>query len=209
MSLPSIGILGAGKLGTVLGQLATKAGYRVYIAGSGDTEKIALTTEVLVPGAVVSTAKDAARMADIIVLALPLSKYKQLPKNELKGKLVIDAMNHWWEVDGPREDFLPATQSSSEAVQEFLAQSRVIKALNHIGYHHLYDEARPKDAPNRKAIAIAGDNQEDVSTVARFIDSIGFDPLPIGPLSEGRKLEAGTKAFGAHVPKAELIKLIQ
>ena len=208
MTLPRIGILGAGKLGTVLGQLATKAGYHVYIAGSGDTEKIALTTDILVPGAIASTSKDTASLADIIILALPLSRYKDLPKSELKDKLVVDAMNHWWEIDGPRDDLLPATQSSSEAVQEFLSESRVVKALNHIGYHHLHDEALPKNAPGRKAIAIAGDNQQDVNTVAKFIDSIGFDPLPIGLLSEGRKLEAGTKAFGAHVPKDELIKLI-
>ncbi|HRQ86932.1 MAG TPA: NADP oxidoreductase, partial [Candidatus Saccharibacteria bacterium] len=65
------------------------------------------------------------------------------------------------------------------------------------------------NAPDRKAIAIAGDNQEDVATVAKFIDAIGFDPLPIGSLHKGKKLETGTEAFGAHVTKSELEKLIQ
>lgn len=206
--LPTIGILGAGKLGVVLGQLARKAGYAVYIAGSGDPQKIALTVEVLVPGATAATNQEVARHSDIIILALPLGKYRTLPKEALAGKLVIDAMNYWWEVDGPREDFIPPGQSSSQAVQEYLADSRVVKALNHMGYHHLHDETQPPGAPGRKAIAVAGDNTPDVRTVEQFIDNIGFDPLYIGPLAEGRRLEAGTPVFGANLSSSELKKRI-
>lgn len=207
-NVKTIGILGAGKLGVVLAQLALKAGYKVYISGSESPSKIALTIQVLTPGAVAATAGEVAKNSDVIILALPLGKFRTIPHEALAGKLVIDAMNYWWEVDGDREDFIPSSVSSSEAVQEFLVNSRVVKALNHMGYHDLFDEPKPTGTVGRKAIAVAGDNEQDVKTVSRIVDTLGFDPVYIGSLAMGRKLEAGGNVFGANVTKPVLLDLL-
>lgn len=204
----TIGILGAGKLGITLAQLARKVGYEVYIAGSGDSGKIMLSVQVLAPGAHAVRGEDAAHISDIVILAMPLGKYQQIPVDALAGKLVIDAMNYWWEVDGPRDDLLPPDISSSEAVQAFLPDSRVVKAFNHMGYHDLHDETRLADTPGRKAIALAGDTQADIDTVLQLIDTLGFDPLYIGALSTGALLEPGHPAFGADLEITELQQLI-
>ena len=204
----TVGILGAGKVGVVLAQLLLKAGYKVLIAGSGSPDSIALTIKVLTPGAIALTKEEAARQSDVVILALPLGKYRTVPKQEVVNKLVVDAMNYWWEVDGKRDELSGLTISTSELVQQYLDSSRVVKAFSHIGYHELHDETRPAGAPGRKAVAIAGNDSNDVKVVSQLVDSLGFDPVVIGDLAAGVSLEPGSDIFGAHVTAATLRTMI-
>lgn len=113
-------------------------------------------------------------------------------------------MNHWWEIGGPRDMILPPGVSSSNAVQRFLIGARVVKALNHVGYHDLQDEARPAGRSGRKAIVVAVDSGEDVGAMSQLINAFGFDAVARGSLSAGARIEPGTAAFGANVEAAEL-----
>lgn len=142
----TVAILGAGKLGTVLARLAVAAGQRVVVAGSGEPEAIRLILAVAAPGAVPARTVDAVLAADIVILALPVGKLAGVPPKVLGGKLVVDAKNYWWEVDGIRDDLGDPRTSTSELVQRHLAESTVIKAFNHMGYHDL-DEGPALPAP--------------------------------------------------------------
>jgi hypothetical protein len=77
-----------------------------------------------------------------------------------------------------------------------------------MGYHDLEDEARAAGSPGRKAIAIAGDDPDDLATVAVLVDALGFDPVIAGRLEEGIRLEPGAPIFGANATAEEVQEML-
>lgn len=206
-AIQTLGIIGAGRLGSVLARLASDAGLAVLVARSGDPAVIAPRIAAL--GAEAASAAATVDGSDAVVLALPLGRYRTLPPELFRDALVIDAMNYWWASDGIRDDLNDPRTSTSELVQAHLTGSRVIKAFSHMGYQDLEDEARPAGAPGRKAIAIAGDSPADVAAVSRLVDRLGFDPVDAGPLAAGIALEPGAEAFGADVDAEQLRGMVE
>ena len=204
-----VAVLGAGHVGPVIARIAIDAGYRVSIAASGDPEKIALITELVIPGAEPRWAAEAVKDADIVVLAIPLHRFPTFDPALVAGKVVVDAMNYWSPVDGVREMFEDHRYSSSEIVQHRLAGATVVKSLNHIGYQDLEDARRPAGSPERRAIGVAGDNPEAVTLVKDLIERIGYDPVRLDSLSAGRVLEPGGPVFGALLSRAEFDRAVQ
>lgn len=208
MTIKRVGILGAGKVGIVLAGLALNAGYEVRIAGSGTVKKIKLTIDTLVPGAIAAENQDVVDNSDIIILAIPLSRYKNIKPSLLKDQLVIDAMNYWWETDGIREEVLDPSSTSSEQVQKHFKDSTIVKAFNHMGYHNLQEEAREIDHPKRKALFVTGDDHVAVDTVAQFVDSMGFDQVVHYDIKDGIMTEPGSPLFGASLNHTDLKQII-
>jgi len=201
--LPRIAVLGAGHVGPVIARVAIEAGYQVSIAASGDPEEIELIVQVLAPGAEPRWAAEAVEEADLVVLAIPLHKFTTLDPSLLDGKLVVDTMNYWPPVDGIQEMFEDRRYGSSEIVQRRLVRSTVVKTLNHIGYHELEDERRPRGSPERRALGVVGDDPRAVDVVAELIERIGYDAVRFDRLSAGRLLEPGGPVFGASLHRSE------
>lgn len=196
-------MLGAGHVGPVIARIALDAGFRVTIAASDSPEKIALITQVVIPGAEARWASDAVEDADIVVLAIPLHTFVSFDPGLVAGKLVVDAMNYWPAADGVLDMFQDRRYTSSEVVQRRLTRSTVVKTLNHIGYHDLEDARRHAGSPERSAIGVAGDDLAAAKAVEEVIQRIGYDAVRLDSLSAGRLLEPGGPVFGALLRRPE------
>jgi len=197
-----LGIVGAGKLGTALARAAVESGFDVTLT-SRDLESTKLIAEVMIPGAKVGTFVEAAA-ADLVVLAVPLLRVRDLPPTAFDGKIVVDAVNWWEPVDGPIGRFGVPAANTSELVRSHFAGARVVKALNQLGYHDVEDGRRPKGEAGRLGVAVAGDDAEAVAMVMDFVERLGFDAVLAGTLDEGKRLGPGGPAFGVAMTAPEL-----
>jgi predicted dinucleotide-binding enzyme len=209
MTSPRIAVLGAGHVGPVIARVALAAGYPVSIAASGDPEEIALITEFLAPGAEPRWAADAVEDADIVVLAIPLHKFATFDPALVTGKIVVDIMNYWPPIDGVQEMFEDPRYGSSEIVAHRLARSRIVKTLNHLGYHELEEERRSAGAPDRRALGVASDDLDARDVVAEVVERIGYDTVRLDSLRAGRLLEPGGPVFGAQLRRSEFELAVQ
>jgi predicted dinucleotide-binding enzyme len=203
-----LGIVGAGKAGTAFARAAVAGGYDVAISGSGSAESIELIVEVLAPGARALSTEEVVRYAGLIVLAIPMHRFRELRRDLFAGKILVDAMNYWDEIDGVDEQFETAPAGTSMLVQEWFSSARVVKSLNHLGYFKFEKSRRPRGTPGRVGMAAAGNDPAAVAEVLQLIDTLGFDAVDAGNLEAGLALQPGGPIFGAGHSAKELSNLL-
>ncbi len=190
------GFIGSGNIGTTVARLAVAAGHDVVLSNSRAPGTLADLVNDLGPRSRAATPAEAARAGDVIVVTIPLRNYRQVPAEELRGKIVIDTMNYYPERDGHFAALDDESTTSSELLQAHLPGSRVVKGFNNIFFQHLAALPRATGAQDRSALAIAGDDHEAKKAVSEHLGEIGYDTVDLGPLSEGWRTQPDTAAYG-------------
>ena len=197
--MTTLGIVGAGHIGSTLARLAVDAGVEVVIANSRGPETLAGLVAELGDSARAATAEEAARDGDLVVLTVPLKALGDLPVAAFDGQVVLDTGNYYPQRDGRITELDDASTTASELTARTLPGSRVVKVFNNIFFEHLGALARP-DAPagseERSVLAIAGDDAEAKQAAVALLDTIGYDAVDAGPLDEGWRFEPDTPAYG-------------
>jgi predicted dinucleotide-binding enzyme len=204
VTVKTIGLIGAGHIGSQLARLAVQHGYDVVVSNSRGPETLKDLVRELGPRARAGTPAQAAEAGDIVVVTIPLKNIKDVPVAPLAGKIVIDTNNYYPQRDGHIRELDNEEIATSELVQGHLPTSKVVKAFNHIYAAALTTDGQPPGTPNRRALAIAGDDADAKRVVAELIDRFGFDVVDIGPLSESWRIQRDTPGYGPRRTVEEL-----
>jgi predicted dinucleotide-binding enzyme len=195
--MTTIGLIGAGNIGSTVARLAVDAGYDVVLSNSRGPETLADLVAELGEHARAATPAEAAAAGDIVVVTIPVKNVPQVPVEPLRGKVVIDTNNYYPQRDGQIAELDDESTTVSELLQAHLPESHVVKAFNNINYVMLRELARPHGDPERSVLAIAGDDAGAKATVAGFLDDIGYDAYDVGPLSEGWRYQRDEPAYAS------------
>ena len=204
--MPTIGLIGAGHIGSQVARLAVSHGYDVVISNSRGPDTLSELVNELGPRARAGTVDAAATAGDIVVVTIPLKNYRQVPVAPLAGKVVIDTNNYYPQRDGHIPELDDESTTTAELLQRHLPASKVVKAFNHIYAAQLTTDGRPAGTPNRRALVIAGDDAGANSVVTRLLDEFGFDTVDAGPLKEGWRIQRDTPGYGPRRNAEELRK---
>lgn len=184
----TIAIIGTGNVGSALGQRFAELGHDI-VYGSRDPNRPDVRRLVAETGPTASAATpaDAAREADIVVLALPWEVVEEVTRGlgDLAGKIVIDPTNPRRIAEDGLRDY-PFEGSNAERVQAAAPTARVVKAFNTLGAETMLD---PAVARHPVSVPIAGDDPEAKSVVAELVQGIGLEPVDVGPLRYAHVLE--------------------
>ena len=149
--MTTLGLIGAGHIGSQLARLAIAYGYSVVISNSRGPETLSGLVAELGPKARAATPAEAAKAGDIVVVTLPLKNYKTVPVEPLAGKVVIDTNNYYPQRDGQIPELDNESTTVSELLQAHLPKSKVVKAFNHLYAASLTTDGQPAGSNNRRA----------------------------------------------------------
>lgn len=198
--MKSIGIIGAGNIGSALARALARHNIPAVIANRRGPESLAALVKELGPTIRAGSREEAAAQ-EIVLVAVNWSKLTDaltgLP--DWNGRIVIDANNP---IEAPL--FQPADlgdRTSSAVFAELVPGARVVKAFNHLQPHLL--SGNPREEGGKRVLFYSGDDARAKSDIDDLIDQLGFFGIDLGALDVGGRL---VQFPGGPLPALNLVK---
>jgi predicted dinucleotide-binding enzyme len=202
--MTTIGIIGSGHVGSSLAKAAVANGYDVVLSNSQGPDSLTGLVRDLGAHAWAATPAEAAAAGDFAIVAIPITTVDQVPVEPLAGKVVIATINYFPQRGGHIPEIDNGTTTVPGVLQAHLPASHIVRAFSMLDAADMSEDGHPAGDPQRRAIAIAGDDPAAKKLVAGLCDEFGFDTVDLGGLAESWRVDPGQKAFVTHQNRAEL-----
>ncbi|WP_435854494.1 NADPH-dependent F420 reductase [Streptomyces subrutilus] len=191
--MTSIGILGAGRVGTALARKLAAAGHHVTL-GVRNPQDTAAHPVGSVPRITFADQRTTARTTDIVINATPgdssLERLADL-RAELSGKILVDVSNATRDAeDGLPGDLCHPGGSLAEKLQAALPDTRVVKTLNTMLFMVM---TAPETLAVPPTAYLSGDDESAKKTIAGLLAELGWQPAwieDLGGITTARATEA-------------------
>jgi len=197
----TIGIIGAGALGSNAARSLAKSGIAATIASRRGPQSLARLVGELGPSIKAGSIEEAAS-ADMVLVAV---RWVDLEKAlgglpAWNGRIVIDATNPVVYLDPDSPDAKDPTnplaaygikaidlggKHSSQVFRTFVPGARVVKAFNHLDAKVLPE---PKTSAGQRVLFYSSDDADAKAEVRKLIERLGFFPVDLGVLDVGGPL---------------------
>lgn len=207
----TIGIIGAGALGSNFARALAKSGISATISNSRGPGSLASLVAELGASIKAGTVQEAAS-ADIVLLAVRWIDAGKVLRGlpAWNGRIVIDGTNPVEfinpaspEANDPRNPLAAygikavdlGGKHSSQIIRQFVPGARVVKAFNHLNVNALQ---QPEVAGGKRVLFYSGDDAAAKGQVREIIEASGFFPVDLGALDVGGPLASLHGALSAH-----------
>jgi 8-hydroxy-5-deazaflavin:NADPH oxidoreductase len=197
----SIGVIGAGALGSNVARLLAKSGISATIANSRGPESLAALVKELGPSIKAGTTREAAS-ADIVLVAVRWVDLEKVLSGlpAWNGRIVIDGTNAVAFLDPNSPDAKDPNnplasygikaidlggKHSSRVFRGFVPGARVVKAFNHLDANALPE---PSVSGGQRALFYSGDESAAKAEIRKLIERTGYFPVDLGVLDLGGPL---------------------
>ncbi|HEY6453481.1 MAG TPA: NAD(P)-binding domain-containing protein [Steroidobacteraceae bacterium] len=186
-----VGILGSGDVAKALAAGFLAHGHEVTL-GTRTPAKLAEWAKSN-PKAATASVADAARFAELVVLAVKgaaaHSVLRAAAATNLAGKPVIDATNPIADApptNGVLKFFTTLDQSSMERMQHEFADARFVKAFNSVGSASMVN---PQFKGGKPTMFICGNDESAKTVVRSILDQFGWETADMGAAEAARAIE--------------------
>jgi predicted dinucleotide-binding enzyme len=204
-----IGVVGAGRIGGLIGTLWSRAGHEVLFS-SRHPGSLRGLVEAAGNSARVGTPDEAISFGEVILLSIPFGELPQFGRTNreaLLQKVVLETGNPNLKRDGAIADsVLQSGRGTGAFLREWFPGVRIVRAFNTVWDPVLAKEAHRLEP--RVGIPLASDDKDALVIASGLVIDAGFEPVIVGALDRAREFDMGTAVYDTGMSGPEVRKVL-